>query len=322
MKNGEQVLEKIRLSGILPVVKLADPSKAVALMQAFVKGGLHCIEVTFRAAGAEKAIAAISQAMPEAIVGAGTVMSIEQVKMAVSAGAKFMVSPGFNEAVVQYCVEQGIPVVPGVSTPTEITKGMAMGLEVLKFFPAEIFGGVKALQSFAGPFDSVRFIPTGGVDEQNLCEYLALGNVLACGGTWMAKEAMIEDDCFDEIAAITSQSVKAMLGLDLAHIGINSGSPEEAQKQAQAFCDLLGFSHRPGRSSDFAGSGIEIVKRQGPGERGHIGFAVNDVDRLYNWLSARGYAFDGQSRACDAKGTKNIYLRDEYAGFAIHFVRR
>jgi 2-dehydro-3-deoxyphosphogluconate aldolase/(4S)-4-hydroxy-2-oxoglutarate aldolase len=322
MKIMNSTINKMYLSGIVPVVKIEDAANAIPLAKSIKAGGLNCIEVTFRAAGAELAIAAITGEFPDMLVGAGTVITTEQVDKAVAAGASFIVSPGFNEKVVKYCQDKGVVILPGVSSPSEIEKGMEMGLEVLKFFPAEVSGGVKALNAFAGPYTTMKFIPTGGINEKNLVEYLSLDNVLACGGTWIASEKLIKENKFDEITRLTAEAVKLMLGIELRHVGINTPDTDAAEKEARGYCDLLGMDYLPGNSSIFVGAAIEVMKKKGPGTNGHIAFITNSVDRTYAYLSSKGYKFNEASRSADAKGLKVIYLTDEYAGFAIHFVRR
>ena len=196
------VLEKLGFLGVIPVVKIERAEDAVGLGRALLEGGLPCAEITFRTAAAEEAIHRISTSLPEMIVGAGTVLSVDQADQAVSAGARFIVSPGFNPKVVDWCLDQQIPVTPGVATPTEINMALDKGLEILKFFPAEALGGIKTLRALAAPYGGVRFIPTGGVNAENLGEYLSLPYVHACGGSWLAKSELISAGKFAEITRL------------------------------------------------------------------------------------------------------------------------
>ncbi|MFA6784812.1 MAG: bifunctional 4-hydroxy-2-oxoglutarate aldolase/2-dehydro-3-deoxy-phosphogluconate aldolase, partial [Sphaerochaeta sp.] len=203
----EELFSQIHNIGLVPVVKIDDASKAEGLAGALIKGGLPCAEVTFRTAAAEEAIKRISKAYPEMLVGAGTVINLEYAKKAVAAGAKFIVSPGFNPTVVDWCLENNIPVVPGVCTPSDIEQGLARGLTTLKFFPAEVSGGVDMLKNLAGPFPQLMFMPTGGISLANLASYAKQSNVLAVGGSWMVKADLIESESWDAISQICSEAV-------------------------------------------------------------------------------------------------------------------
>ena len=193
--------------GVIPVVVLNDAADAVPLAKALIAGGLACAEVTFRTAAAEESIRAICAECPEMLVGAGTVLSIEQAECAVNAGAKFIVSPGFDGELVDWCLEKGVPVYPGCLTPSEIMQAHKRGLEVVKFFPAAQFGGLAAVKALAAPFSSMKFMPTGGVSASNLKEYLECGKVAACGGTWMVKSMLIEAGDYAAIEELARQAV-------------------------------------------------------------------------------------------------------------------
>lgn len=193
---------------LVPVVVLEDAKDAVSLAKSLIEGGLPCAEVTFRTAAAEESIRKMTEAFPEMLVGAGTVLTTEQVDRAVAAGAKFIVSPGFNPRIVDYCLDKGIPMIPGCCTPSDIEQALERGLEVVKFFPAEAAGGVPMLKALAGPYRNVRFMPTGGIGPANLKNYLALPAVLACGGSWMVKESLVNAGEFDKIRGLTMEAVK------------------------------------------------------------------------------------------------------------------
>lgn len=205
------ILEKVKETCIVPVVVLESADDAVPLAQALINGGIPCAEVTFRTAAAEESIRRISQAFPDMFVGAGTVLSIEQVDKAVGAGAKFIVSPGFDPEVVDYCLSKNIPIFPGCVTPSEISQAVKRGLKVVKFFPAGNFGGVSTIKSLAGPFVGLKVMPTGGVSMKNLAEYLECKHVLACGGSWMVKADLIKEGKFDEIEKLCKEA------MELAH---------------------------------------------------------------------------------------------------------
>jgi len=196
-----EVLKKLREYAVVPVVVLDDAKDAKDLAKALVEGGLACAEVTFRTAAAEASIRAMVETYPDMLVGAGTILSVEQAKRAVAAGSKFIVSPGFNPKVVQYCVENNIPITPGVQTPTEVEMGLEFGLEVLKFFPAEPAGGLNMIKALCGPYVNTYFMPTGGLTTKNLRDYLSFNKIWAVGGTWIAKKETIAAGEFDKIKA-------------------------------------------------------------------------------------------------------------------------
>lgn len=201
------VLKKISEVGILPVVVLDDAKDATKLAKALIEGGLPCAEVTFRTDAAEESIKLIAAEYPDMLVGAGTVLSVEQVKRAVNAGAKFIVSPGFDEEVVKYCLDNNIPVTPGVCTPSDVQKGYKMGLDVLKFFPAEPSGGLSMIKAIAAPYTMMKFIPTGGINENNMEDYVKYDRILAIGGSWMVKSSLIKNGEFDKIKDMTAVAV-------------------------------------------------------------------------------------------------------------------
>ena len=203
MKNIGEVFRQIR---IVPVVKISDDKDAVPLANALVKGGLPCAEVTFRTDAAAASIKKMKEAFPDLTVGAGTVLTKEQVDEAVEAGAEFIVSPGLNPKTVVYCQEKGIPVFPGTATASEIEKALELGLKVVKFFPAEVNGGLKAIKALAAPYSMMEFMPTGGIGTDNVKEYLEFDRVIACGGTWMVKEKLIAEGRFDEIERLTKEA--------------------------------------------------------------------------------------------------------------------
>ena len=186
-----EVLEKIQKIGIVPVVVLNDAKDAAPLAKALCDGGLPCAEVTFRTEAAEESIRIMAEQFPQMLVGAGTVLTTEQVDRAVAAGAKFIVSPGFNPEIVNYCLEKEIPIFPGCVTPSEVEQAVKRGLKVVKFFPAEPAGGVSMIKAMAAPYHQLRFMPTGGIGTQNLKDYLGFDKIICCGGSWMVKADLI-----------------------------------------------------------------------------------------------------------------------------------
>ena len=203
----DKVLEQIQEIGIVPVVVLNDAKDAEPLAKALCDGGLACAEVTFRTAAAEESIRIMSEKFPDMLVGAGTVLTTEQVDRAVAAGAKFIVSPGLNPRIVKYCVDKGILITPGCANPSDIEQALEKGLEVVKFFPAEAAGGLKMIKAMAAPYVGVKFMPTGGINQNNVREYLAYDRILACGGSWMVKSDLVDAGKFDEIEKLARECV-------------------------------------------------------------------------------------------------------------------
>ena len=200
------MIKKISALGIVPVIKLTDANNAVPLCRALANGGLPVAEITFRTAAAEESIRRVAQELPEVLVGAGTVLTIEQVNTAMNAGAKFIVTPGFDEEVTRYCVENNIPIFPGCPTTSDIQKAIKCGLKVVKFFPAEAMGGLNAIKAVAAPYGGMLFMPTGGVNEKNLNDYLAFDKIIACGGSWMVKGDLVKEGKFDEIEKLVKEA--------------------------------------------------------------------------------------------------------------------
>lgn len=201
-----KVLDKIKACGIVPVVIIEDADKAKALGRSVLYGGLNCIEITFRTKAAAKAIEIIKKEYPEMTVGAGTVLTIEQVKIAAKAGAEFIVSPGSNPKVIQYCQDNNICVIPGVVTPSEIEKNLDMGITIMKFFPAEAAGGLKMIRAMSAPYGAVSFMPTGGINVDNVREYLKYNKIIACGGSWIVKSDLLEKNNYEEIAKLSREA--------------------------------------------------------------------------------------------------------------------
>lgn len=206
------IYKKIEELKVVPVVVIDDEKDAKDLAKALCDGGLPCAEVTFRTKAAKGAIEIMTKEYPDMIVGAGTVLSVEQAKEAIAAGAKFIVSPGFDDAVVDYCIENKIPVFPGCITPTEIIRAINKGLEIVKFFPAEQFGGISTIKALSAPFTGMKFMPTGGISLSNINDYLSVKSVIACGGSFMVKKDLIAAGRFDEIEKLTRETVELIQG--------------------------------------------------------------------------------------------------------------
>ena len=323
MKILHAVLDELRKIGIIPVIKIDDAEKAVPLAKALISGGIPCAEITFRTAQGEKAIAAINKEAPGILLGAGTVLTVDQVDKAIAAGAKFIVSPGFNPKVVAHCIEKGIPVTPGCSNPSDIEMALEMGLDVVKFFPAEQSGGLEYIKAIAAPYNTVSFIPTGGINAQNIGKYIAYEKVLACGGSWMVNAELINSGNFERISTLCKEALMSLLGFQMAHIGINSEDEEAAIKTAKAFSSLFGFQSVEENSSILAGDSIEIMKSPFYSKNGRIAIATNSVLRAIAYFQRTGIEFKSESIKTDSKGNPiAVYFKEEIGGFAIRLVNK
>lgn len=318
-----EILTELGRIGIVPVVAIDDAKDAKALGGALMRGGIPCAEVTFRTAAAAEAISILSKEYPDMLVGAGTVLTTEQVDKAVAAGARFIVSPGLNPKVVSYCVEKQIPIVPGCANPSDIEIALELGLEVVKFFPAEALGGLPLIKAMSAPYGAIKFMPTGGINAANINSYLGFNKVIACGGSWMVDKKLISAGSFEEIEKMAREAVDTILGFELAHVGVNAPDEQSAGKSADSFDSLFGFARRDGNSSIFAGSGIELMKTKYLGTNGHIAIRTNNISRAMYHLARRGASFDMNSAKYDEKNNlKAVYLENEIGGFAVHLVQK
>ncbi len=316
------VIKQLSLIGIVPVIALDRAEDASPLAGALCRGGLPCAEITFRTAAAEESIKNMHRDYPDMIIGAGTVLTTEQADRAIDAGATFIVSPGLNPEVVKHCLAKGYPIVPGIATPTEIELAMSLGLDTVKFFPAEAAGGIAMIKAMSAPYGKIKFMPTGGIGEANLNDYLSFGKVFCCGGSWMAAKKLINDGKFDEIERLTREAVSSMLDLKLHHIGINS-SVENAKDEADMFSAFLGLATRETDISVWSGDKVEIMTYPIKGQRGHIALSTNYVDRAAYHLERRGMKFDLSTAKYDAAGNMTfVYAENEIAGFAIHLTKK
>jgi 2-dehydro-3-deoxyphosphogluconate aldolase/(4S)-4-hydroxy-2-oxoglutarate aldolase len=316
-------LEELGKIGIVPVIRIDDPEKAVPLAKALLAGGIPCAEITFRTGAGAEALGRICREVPEILCGAGTVLTAEQVDKAAAAGAKFIVSPGFNPRVVQRCLEKGVPVAPGCSGPSDMEAALEAGLGVVKFFPAEQAGGLGYIKAVSAPYPALKFMPTGGINAGNIAAYLGFEKVLACGGSWMVPPDRIGAGDFDAITALCREAVAKVLGFSLAHVGINAAGGEDALKAARLFETLFGFAQKAGADSVFVGEGIEIMKPPCPGKYGHIAIGTNSLERGMAHLERKGFSFSPDSVKTDSGGdAASVYLNGEIAGFAVRLVRK
>lgn len=316
------VLNRLAAAGVVPVVVLEDAKDAVPTARAMVAGGIDVMEITFRTAAAPEAIRAVSEGCPEMLVGAGTVVTLQQCKKAVECGAKFIVAPGFDAEVVSWCVENNVPVTPGCVTPTEIMAAMKLGLKVVKFFPAGVYGGLSAMKALSGPFGGIKFIPTGGVNAQNLSEYIAAPFVHAVGGSWVCPKAEIAAGNFEKITALCAQARQSILGFEVAHIGINCPDAEASASVCAELEKAFGFATKTGNSSNFSTSAIEVMKSNYLGQKGHIAIRTNCMEVAIAELEKAGYQVDRSTAKFKGEQMIAVYLQREIGGFALHLLQK
>ncbi len=316
------LLEEIGGLGVIPVVTIDEPADAPALIAALADGGLPTAEFTFRTPAAIEAIRAASAARPDAIIGAGTVTTPAQVDAAVDAGARFIVSPGLDEDVVRRSRELGALPLPGCATATDLTRARRLGMDAVKFFPAEAAGGIAMLRALAAPFPGLRFVPTGGIDIANMDPYLGDRRVLAVGGSWMVRPDLLKARDWASVTQLAAMAVRGANRFALAHVGLSTADAEDADRVARRFAALFGFDVKSGTSSIFASPGIEVVKGSSRGELGHIAIRTASIPRAVAYLARNGAAVDpaSEKRAPDGS-VRAVYLAEEVAGFAIHLIQ-
>ena len=313
------VLETLEKIGIVPVIKIDDAEKAVPLAKALAAGGIPCAEITFRTAQGEEAVRRIAKEAPDVLLGAGTVLTTEQVDCAIGAGAQFIVSPGFNPRVVEYCIQKGIPIIPGCANPSDVERALEFGLEVVKFFPAEQAGGLKYIKAISAPYANLKFIPTGGINAGNVAKYIAFEKILACGGSWMADSDLINAGEFEKIAALSREAMLTMLGFTVMYVGTNAKGDEAAIKAAQLLSSMFGFVSMNGTNSIFTGDSTEALKASAPGAHLHIAVGTNSIARAVAWLERNGIEIDHAGAKKDAKGGMiAVCLKETILGFAVH----
>ena len=309
-------------TGILPVINIPKASLAVEVATALRNGGVNSIEVTLRSPDSLESIKNIKTAFPDMTVGAGTVLTTQLVDDAISHGADFIVTPGYDDKVVDYCISKDILIVPGCVTATEMQKAVAVGLKTLKFFPAELNGGIDAINLLSGPFPNVKFIPTGGINFKNLGTYLSNKKILACGGSYMATKQQIENGDFDGITAACKKAIDISLGFELAHIGINCDNEEGAVNVAKTISQIFRTEPRYMNSAIFAGTAVEAVKSGGIGKYGHIGYYTNSIERAIAYFEAYNIPINENGIKRNNKGEITcVYLQNEVGNFALHVVQ-
>ena len=316
------VLSRLAAAGVVPVVVLDNAADAVPTAKAMVAGGIDVMEITFRTAAAADSIRAVAAEVPEMLVGAGTVLNLEQCKLAVECGAKFIVSPGYDEETVAWCVENGVAVPPGCVTPTEIMAALKHGLKVVKFFPANVYGGLNAIKALSGPFVGLKFIPTGGVNQQNLGEFVSNPSIHAVGGSWVCPKADIAAHNFDKITQLCAEARRGVMGFELAHVGINCESADESLAVCEELEKAFDFEVKTGNSSNFASTGVEVMKSMYLGKNGHLAVRTNKIETAIAELTKRGFAVDMDTAKYKGDRMVAVYLKNEIGGFAVHLLQK
>ena len=316
------VLSRLAAAGVVPVVVLDNAADAVPTAKAMVAGGIDVMEITFRTAAAADSIRAVAAEVPEMLVGAGTVLNLEQCKLAVECGAKFIVSPGYDEETVAWCVENGVAVTPGCVTPTEIMAALKHGLKVVQFFPANVYGGLNAIKALSGPFVGLKFIPTGGVNQQNLGEFVSNPSIHAVGGSWVCPKADIAAHNFDKITQLCAEARRGVMGFELAHVGINCESADESLAVCEELEKAFDFEVKTGNSSNFASTGVEVMKSMYLGKNGHLAVRTNKIETAIAELTKRGFAVDMDTAKYKGDRMVAVYLKNEIGGFAVHLLQK
>ena len=318
----KEILKKLRAIGIIPVVTINDIEKAIPLAKALVDSGIHCVEITFRTEQAEEAIRRITAQVPKMLVGAGTVLNTKQADNAINAGAKFLISPGLNPIVVEHCIEKNYFIIPGIATPSDIERAINLGVNIVKFFPAEAAGGINMIKSMSLPYSEMRFIPTGGINNKNLNEYLAFDKVICCGGSFIINDDYIKENKFDKITKLCKYAIFNMLGFEIDHVGINAKDDIQANIFAKEFSKLFNFSIYENDFSIFLDNSIEVMKSTYLGNYGHIAIKTNYIERAINYIEAMGGEFDISTIKEENGKIKSIFLKDEIGGYAIQIVQK
>ena len=318
-----ETLAKLGKIGLIPVIKLDSPAEALPLGKALVAGGLPVAEVTFRTEAAEESIRILANELPELVLGAGTVLTTTQADAAAAAGARYVVTPGFNPRVVAHCLEMGLPVTPGVNSASQIEEAIEMGLDVAKFFPAGPSGGTEMLKAFAGPYgDKISFIPTGGIGPKNLADYLSCSNVFAVGGSWMVPSDAVKTGDFARIEKLCREARMLSLGFSLLHIGVNPEAGCDSAAEAKMLSAMLGMQLKEGANSDFVGNSFEFMKSAGRGAKGHIAIETLSVERALEWFAGFGVKPAAETIKTKGNHISVAYLDKEICGFAVHLNRR
>ncbi|MFA6866666.1 MAG: bifunctional 4-hydroxy-2-oxoglutarate aldolase/2-dehydro-3-deoxy-phosphogluconate aldolase [Clostridia bacterium] len=314
-----RIVKEFELSGIIPLVRIDDIRDALPLAGALTSAGFKVIEIVFRSNAAKDALKLIASKCQNMLVGAGTITSVEQVDEAFEAGAQYIVTPSFNPKVVDRCMELDIPIFPGCSNATDIEQAYERKLRVVKFFPSELLGGVEMIKAFSRPYPSIRYIPTGGINSNNLNKYLSCREVLCCAGTFLVEEDLLKEGKFNEITKNVHKAINDMLDIKLDHVAINTNE-QEGIKLLKTFSSLSGLNYNQG---EYTVGGIEAVLENKVGELGHIAFNSPNLERCIYYLSDRGFVVDENSIKKNEKGCiTKVNLKGDNAGFIIQLIKK
>lgn len=321
MSNIKDLLYKY---GVIPVVVVEKIEEALPMAKALQKGELNLAEITFRTDCAQEAIAKITAEFPDMLIGAGTILNVDQAKKALQSGAKFIVTPGLDEDVVKYCNDQKVLVIPGCSTASEVQKAQSLGLDLVKFFPAEASGGLPVIKALHAVYKTMRFIPTGGITPDKFSEYLLNPAVWAVGSSWITPKNLLEKGDYDAIAKRAREAVAAVLNFKFCHMGINCDNPQDGYTNAFKLADMFNLPIGDTGSSTMAGWEVEVTKQpfQVRGPHGHIGYNADNLERAVFYLEKKGVEFDHEHVKPYKGKTYVIYLKDQIAGFTVHIEER
>jgi 2-dehydro-3-deoxyphosphogluconate aldolase/(4S)-4-hydroxy-2-oxoglutarate aldolase len=307
--------------GLIPVLRIYEPSKAVSLAGALVRGEIPCATITYCLKTAKSAISQILKAYPHMIIGCSTVLTALAAEEAVKAGAQFIMTQGFNTEVITWCLDNNVPVIPGVNNQETILKAIELGLTTLNFFPCEIAGGAQILRRFAIQYPQVKFLPSGGITEENLSSYARQANVLAAICPWVSNDEWVEAEAWEHIELACRQSRLAIQGLAISHMGIVSQTKMEAEKTIKGL-EAFGMLAYPGKTSTFMETDLEILESNPEENPGHLTFKCYDVERTLAYLLTKGFTPDTTSATVDMNGkTKTVCLNEDIGGFTIHLTR-
>lgn len=318
------ILERIGNAGLVPVIVFDNAEDAVPTARALLNGGLDIMEITMRTSAGIQAIKNVRANEPGVLVGAGTVLTLEKCKECVEAGAQFIVSPGTDMRIVEWCLEHGVVVLPGCVTTTEIQLALAAGVKIVKFFPADLYGGVRAMATLEGPFrfTGIKFIPTGGVNNDNLSEYVNKSFIHAVGGGWLCNPADISSHNFSNITETVKKAIDILLGFEITHVGINQKTPVESLNTCRQFNKAFHFPIVEGTASNFVSPAIEVLKSKYLGTHGHLAVKTNNIQRGIYYLGKRGIEVDMETAKYNGDDMVAVYLKDEIGGFAVHLLKK
>lgn len=315
-----KIISELGLYGLIPVVVLQKLEQALPLADAYTQAGLPVMEITLRTDAGLPAIKLLHKERPDVLIGAGTVLSLEQCRFAVEYGASFIVTPGFNTAIVEWCIENEVCIIPGCVTPSEINAALSFGLNTVKFFPANVYGGYKACEALSGPFASagVRFIPTGGICLENLAEYSDKDCIFAVGGGWLCDKKLLNTGDYDKLRDTARDSVNRLLGFEMTQVDVQNGDGQSGFPAAETIHAASSIGGTPVLTSDDPGP----VKSAGMGKNGSITIKTNSLPRAVFYLGKRGYKVDEASAEHKNGNTMAVYLKNEISGLTIHLLQK